>query len=75
MISIFSTFAVFIITFMHDWECKYIIYDSYTSPEVTEHFVDDYVVNIDGSISFIDIEGLMTTIPYPYFKIEENEKR
>lgn len=59
---------------MHDWECRYIIHDFY-GEAAEEHYVDDYVINVDGSISFIDIDGLITNIPYPYFSIEENEKR
>lgn len=59
---------------MHDWECRYIIHDFYGAA-IEEHYVDDYTINVDGSISFINIDGLITNIPYPYFSIEENEKR
>ena len=35
----------------HDWECKYIIEDNYHGT-VQYHYVDNYIRNVDASISF-----------------------
>lgn len=58
---------------MHDWECKYIIQDGYSS-DIHIHYVDEYVRNIDYSISFIGEDGLVWRIPYPYYSITTNPK-
>ena len=58
----------------HDWECKYIVHDSYHQ-DTPLHYIDGYVINVDGSISFVDNEGLICNIPYPYFHIIKNEKQ
>jgi hypothetical protein len=53
--------------------CKFIIHDGYNS-DVLFHFVDDYDLNIDGSISFLDSKGTFWNIPAPYFWIYKNNK-
>lgn len=61
---------------LHDWECKFIVEDCYTREGgVTYHFVDEVVENVDGSITFIANDGLLTTIPYPYFRLEKNPNK
>ena len=57
----------------HDWECNFIIEDSYHQ-DIRYHFVDDYVENVNGSISFIGHDGLIWTIPAPYYWIYRNNK-
>ena len=60
----------------HDWECKYVIEDGYNgNGKQMFHYVDSYVRNVDRSISFVDNEGLVTTIPYPYFHIHVNNRK
>lgn len=60
----------------HDWECKYVIEDGYNgNGKQMFHYVDSYVRNVDRSISFVDDEGLVTTIPYPYFHIHVNPNK
>lgn len=60
----------------HDWECKYVIEDGYNgNGKHMFHYVDSYVRNVDRSISFVDDEGLVTTIPYPYFHIHVNPNK
>lgn len=66
--------AVDDIPIYHDWECKYIVHDGYHR-DTPLHYIDDYVINVDGSISFVDNEGLICNIPYPYFHIIKNEKQ
>lgn len=56
----------------HDWECKYIIRDHYSTEVLTDHYVDSYVENVDRSISFIASDGLITRIPYPYYEVIKN---
>lgn len=56
----------------HDWECKYIIRDYYSTEVLTDHYVDGYVENTDKSISFIANDGLITRIPYPYYEVIKN---
>ena len=58
----------------HDWECKFIIVESYNGKEV-EHYIDEYNRNEDHSITFIGNDGLVTTIPFPYFRIIVNPKK
>lgn len=58
---------------IHDWECKYIIVDEYTvSGETRYHYTDEIYYESSGAIKFIADDGLITTIPYPYYKLEEN---
>ena len=58
---------------LHDWECKYIIVDSYSGEHKNiNHYVNYYTSNVDGSISFISHTGKALRIPYPYFYIIEN---
>lgn len=60
----------------HDWECKYIVEDFYTQEGgSTVHYVDEVVKNVDGSITFIGEDGLLTTIPYPYYSLEKNPNK
>lgn len=57
----------------HDWECKYIIEESYSEDgKDARHYVDNYTINVDDSISFVD-EGKSYRIPYPYYLILKNE--
>ena len=58
----------------HDWECKYIVHDGYHQ-DTPLHYIDNYVINVDGSISFIDNKGLICNILYPYFQVIKNEKQ
>lgn len=58
----------------HDWECKYIVRDGYHQ-DTPLHYIDNYVINVDSSISFVDNEGLICNIPYPYFQVIKNEKQ
>ena len=59
----------------HDWECNFSIDECYTMDGTnTFHYVDSYVRNTDHSISFIGEDGLLTRIPYPYFRIIVNPK-
>lgn len=58
----------------HDWECKYIVRDGYYQDTLV-HYIDEYIINVDGSISFVDNEGLICNIPYPYFQVIKNEKQ
>lgn len=63
-------------TISHDWECKYIIKDCYTQEGgCIIHYVDEVIKNVDGSITFVGDDGLKTTIPYPYYTIEENPSK
>lgn len=63
-------------TIRHDWECKYIIKDCYTQEGgCIVHYIDEVVKNVDGSITFVGDDGLKTTIPYPYYTIEENPSK
>ena len=55
----------------HDWECKYIIHDCYHET-VEYHYVDSYIRNVDGSISFIGNDGCVWRIPSPYYWIFKN---
>lgn len=60
----------------HDWECKFIVEDCYTQEGGSMvHYVDEVVKNVDGSITFIAEDGLLTTIPYPYYRIEKNPNK
>lgn len=60
----------------HDWECKYIVEDCYTQEGGSMvHYVDEVIENIDGSITFIGDDGLVTKIPYPYYRIDKNPNK
>ena len=60
----------------HDWECKYIVEDCYTQEGGSMvHYVDEVIENVDGSITFIGKDGLLTTIPYPYYTLEKNPNK
>ena len=60
----------------HDWECKYIVEDCYTQEGGSMvHYVDEVIENVDGSITFIGEDGLVTKIPYPYYRIEKNPNK
>jgi hypothetical protein len=60
----------------HDWESKFMIEDCYSSNDgVIYHYIDSYERNVDHSITFISHDGLLTTIPYPYFQIHVNPKQ
>lgn len=60
----------------HDWECKFIVEDCYTQEGGSMvHYVDEVIENIDGSITFIGDDGLVTKIPYPYYRIEKNPNK
>ena len=50
-------------------EQTYIIIDGYTNGEIN-HQVTNHQINIDQSISFISDDGLLWTIPYPYYQIK-----
>ena len=52
-------------------ESKYVVYDAYTSERGRHYYTDEIVENVDRSISFIDEDGLITRIPYPYYSIQE----
>lgn len=54
----------------HDWQYSYIIKDGYSEDgKYIYHYIDSYTRNVDRSISFIGEDGLITTLPYPYFEI------
>ena len=58
----------------HDWECKFCIEDSYNgNGKVMYHYINEYTRNVSHSISFVGHDGLLWTIPYPYFYIHVNE--
>jgi hypothetical protein len=57
----------------HDWECNFIIEDSYHGNK-KYHFVNSYIKNVDASISFIGSDGLVCRIPAPYYWIYRNSK-
>lgn len=60
----------------HDWECEYIVEDCYTQEGGSMiHYVDEVIENVDGSITFIGEDGLVTKIPYPYYRIEKNPNK
>lgn len=60
----------------HDWECEYIVEDFYTQEGGSIiHYVDEVIENVDGSITFIGEDGLVTRIPYPYYRIEKNPNK
>lgn len=54
---------------LHDWETKFIIEDGYNG-EI--HYINEYKRNVDHSITFVGDDGLLWTIPYPYFYIRVN---
>lgn len=57
----------------HDWECKFCIEDGYNGDgKVMYHYINEYTRNVDHSITFIGHDGLLWTIPYPYFYIHVN---
>ena len=59
----------------HDWECKFCIEDGYNgNGKDLKHYVNDYKRNTNHSITFVGEDGLLTTIPYPYFQIIPNPK-
>lgn len=63
-------------TEIYNSEPIYLIYDAYTSEHGRYYYIDEVVENTDKSISFIDEDGLITRIPYPYYtiqKIKNNE--
>lgn len=63
------------VEYSHDWECRFIIVDGYNGHgEDLKHYVNDYKRNINHSITFVGEDGLLTTIPYPYFQIIPNPK-
>ena len=58
----------------HDWECNYVISDSYNGIDKRiYHYINHYTTNVDGSISFISHDGTNTWIPYPYYYVYVNE--
>lgn len=58
----------------HDWECNYVIVDSFTVPDKTiYHYIDEYETNEEGAISFVSHDGLFTMIPRNYFRIIIND--
>ena len=60
----------------HDWECTFIVEDRYTQEGGSMfHYVDEVIENVDGSITFIGEDGLVTKIPYPYYNIEKNPNK
>ena len=59
----------------HDWECKYIVEDFYTQEVSMVHYVDEVIENVDGSITFVGEDGLVTRIPYPYYRVEKNTNK
>ena len=64
-----------VVEFSHDWECRFIIVDGYNGHgKDIQHFVNDYKRNTNHSITFVGEDGLVTTIPYPYFQIIPNPK-
>lgn len=54
---------------LHDWETKFMIEDGYNGEF---HYINEYKRNVDHSITFIGDDGLLWTIPYPYFYIHVN---
>ena len=59
---------------IHDWECKFCIEDGYSGEgKVMYHYINEYTRNVDHSITFVGHDGLLWTIPYPYFYIHVNE--
>ena len=54
---------------LHDWETKFIIEDGYNGKT---HYINEYNRNVDHSITFVGDDGLLWTIPYPYFYIRVN---
>lgn len=57
----------------HDWECKFCIEDGYNgNGKVMFHYIDEYTRNTNHSITFVGHDGLLWTIPYPYFYIHVN---
>ena len=57
----------------HDWECKFCIEDGYNgNGKVMYHYIDEYTRNTNHSITFVGHDGLLWTIPYPYFYIHVN---
>lgn len=57
----------------HDWECKFCIEDGYNgNGNVMYHYINEYTRNVDHSITFVGHDGLLWTIPYPYFYIHVN---
>lgn len=60
---------------LHDWECKFCIEDGYNgNGKILYHYINEYTRNIDHSITFVGHDGLLWTIPYPYFFIHVNHK-
>ena len=60
---------------LHDWECKFCIEDGYNgNGKILYHYINEYTRNIDHSITFVGHDGLLWTIPYPYFFIHVNQK-
>lgn len=58
----------------HDWESKFVIVDCFSAEgRETYHYIDEYKRNDDYSISFVGEDGLITTLPYPYFQIIVNK--
>lgn len=49
----------------------YIIHDCYTQEGGRQLYSESLVENVDRSISFIDEDGLITRIPYPYYSIKK----
>lgn len=63
------------VEYSHDWECRFIIVDGYNGHgKDLKHYVNDYKRNTNHSITFVGEDGLLTTIPYPYFQIIPNPK-
>lgn len=61
---------------LHDWECKFCIEDAYNgNGKMMYHYINEYTRNIDRSITFVGHDGLLWTIPYPYFYIHVNNGR
>ena len=56
---------------IYNSESKYVIYDAYTSARGRHYYTDEIIENVDRSISFVDEDGLITRIPYPYYSIQE----
>lgn len=54
---------------LHDWETKFMIEDGYNGEF---HYINEYKRNVDHSITFVGDDGLLWTIPYPYFYIHVN---
>lgn len=52
-------------------EEAYIIHDCYTQEGGRHLYARSLVENVDKSISFIDEDGLITRIPYPYYNIKK----